>query len=222
MCGWATNRMRTQVRVPADPVTNARAGGDPFVAPPARDDWPSEPAGQAHDIDELRGLPVDPDIDTAQHRPGRPHDQARVKPPPRSRWPRIRWATVAAVFVGGFFGGVTRYGLGLAWPTPAGTFPWVVWTVNTSGAFVLGLLLVVAMEVLPPTTYVRAVLGTGFCGALTTFSSVATGVDQLAAHGHEAVAAGYVAASLAAGLAAASFGVSVARSIAAYRQKGPA
>ena len=29
-----------------------------------------------------------------------------------------------------------------AWPTPAGGFPWAIWLVNTTGAFVLGLVLV--------------------------------------------------------------------------------
>lgn len=137
----------------------------------------------------------------------------------RRRRPRIHWATVAAVAGGGFFGGLARYGLVLAWPATAGTFPWAVWTVNTSGAFILGLLVVVVMEALPPTKYVRAILGTGFCGALTTFSSVATDVDQLAAHGHAALAAGYVAGSVGAGLAAASVGTVAGRSIAAYLKK---
>ncbi len=91
---------------------------------------------------------------------------------------------------------------------------------NTSGALILGLLLVLVLEVLPPTRYVRALVGTGFCGALTTFSSVATGVDQLVAHGHAALAGGYVAGSLAAGLAAGSFGMTIGRSIAAHREKG--
>jgi len=39
-------------------------------------------------------------------------------------------------------------------------------------------------EVLPPTTYVRPLLGTGFCGAWTTFSSITASTDQLAAHEH--------------------------------------
>jgi CrcB protein len=154
-------------------------------------------------------LPIDPDLDAGPHRP------ARV----RSRWPRIHWATVAVVMIGGFAGGLTRYGIGQAWPTPAGSFPWAIWVVNTGGAFMLGLLLVVVLEVLPPTRYVRALVGTGFCGALTTFSSVVTGVDQLAAHGHAGLAAGYVFASLIAGLAAAFIGIAIGRSMAGRRDK---
>jgi fluoride exporter len=137
----------------------------------------------------------------------------------RSRWHRVGWATVLAVAVGGFFGGLARYGLQFAWPTPRGGYPWAIWTVNTIGSFILGLLLVVVTDVLPPTRYVRALIGTGFCGALTTFSSVAVDVDQLAAHGQAALAVGYLAASLAAGLAAAFLGIVAGRSIAHYRAR---
>jgi CrcB protein len=169
---------------------------------------PETPA-QADRADAFRAVPVDLDLDEAARR-GRD----------RSRWPRIHWATVAAVAVGGFAGGLARYGIGLAWPTPVGEFPWAIWVVNTSGAFILGLVLVVVLEVLPPTRYVRALVGTGFCGALTTFSSVAADGDQLAAHGHAGLAVGYVLASVAAGLAAALIGIALGRTMAAHRETG--
>jgi fluoride exporter len=168
-----------------------------------------------------RDLPFDPDLDTAEDRRHRPAAAAGpFAARRRSRWPRIHWLTVAAVAAGGFLGGLARYLVGLALPTTPGTFPWAVFLVNTAGAFILALLLILVLEVLPPTTYVRPLLGTGFCGALTTFSSVAVAVDQLATDGHTGTAVGYVAASLAAGLAAASFGIVLGRSIAAQRQKG--
>lgn len=181
----------------------------------------SRPTGRTDTPDQLGDLPIDPDIDAAEdHRPSRRASGGPFAPLPRSRWPRIHWASVAMVGVGGFAGGLVRYGVGLGWPTPAGTFPWATFTVNTAGAFILATLLVLVLEVLPPTTYLRPALGTGFCGALTTFSSVAVSVDQLAAHGHADVAASYVIVSLVAGLAAASFGIVLGRSIAASRAKG--
>lgn len=175
------------------------------------------------DVDDEWELPLDPDVDTAEDRRHRASRDATADPfagRRRSRWPRIHWLTVAAVAAGGFIGGLVRYLVGLGMPTPTGTFPWAIFTVNTAGAFILALLLVLVLEVLRPTTYVRPLLGTGFCGALTTFSSVATGVDELAADGHLALATGYVVASLLAGLAAASFGIVLGRSIAAHREKG--
>ncbi len=188
------------------------------MAEPAGDHWPTSRSDEVAGPDSRRRLPIDPDL-------AQPGDEPDVPAPdsprlPRSRWPRIHWTTVAVVAAGGFVGGLARYGIGLAWPTPSGRFPWAIWTVNTSGALILGLLLVLVLEVLPPTRYVRALVGTGFCGALTTFSSVATGADQLAAHGHAALAVGYVIASLAAGLAAAALGMTIGRSIAPYREKG--
>ncbi len=172
-------------------------------------------------MDELRDLPLDPDLAGAATRPADPAARAggAIAGGRRSRWPRLQWRIVGAVASGGFAGGIVRYGAGLAWPTRVGTFPWSVFAVNTAGAFILAVLLVLVLEVLPPTTYLRPVLGTGFCGALTTFSSVVTAVDQLAVHGHPGLAAGYLAASVAAGLAAASFGVLTGRSVAAYQHK---
>lgn len=155
-------------------------------------------------------LPLDPDVQ---------REPTAFAAAPRPRWPRIDLRLVAAVAVGGFVGGLVRYAVGEAWPTPSGTFPWATFGVNTAGAFVLALLVVLVLEVLPPTRYVRALVGTGFCGALTTFSSVATGVDQLVAHGHAGVAVVYVVASLAAGLAAGLLGLGLGRGLARARRR---
>jgi CrcB protein len=79
------------------------------------------------------------------------------------------------------------------------------------------LLLVVVNDVLPPTTYVRPLLGTGFCGAWTTFSAITASTDQLAAHGHATTAGLYLVGSLAVGLVAALAGLLTGRSLARYR-----
>jgi fluoride exporter len=176
------------------------------------------PVGLNSDLGEL---PLDPDLEQEEddrHGPTKPQS-GPFDTDRRSRWPRIHWRSVAVIGAGAFVGGLTRYGIGLAWTAPSGTFPWATFAINTSGAFVLALLLVLVLEVLPPTTYLRPALGTGFCGAYTTFSSVATASDQLIAHGHANVAAGYMAASLFTGLAAASFGIVIGRSIAANQAR---
>jgi CrcB protein len=65
-----------------------------------------------------------------------------------------------------------------------------------------------------PTRYWRFLLGTGFCGALTTFSTFQVETIRLAKDGHPATALAYAAASLAAGMA-----VAVAASVVARRRR---
>jgi CrcB protein len=132
------------------------------------------------------------------------------------RRPRLPPRVLAVVFAGGVAGGLARYAVASAWPAPRHGFPWATFTVNTSGALALTLLIVVLAEIWAPRRYLRPLLGTGFLGAYTTFSSVVTETDLLAAHGHARTAALYLTGSLLAALGAASFGLLLGRAIAAY------
>lgn len=165
-------------------------------------------------------LPLDPDLDAAEdalhHRGSVVGPFERTRP---GRWPRLEARLLAVVFAGGVGGGLARYGVTQAWPTPAGGFPWSTFVVNTAGAFALALLLVVLTEMWAPHRYLRPLLGTGFLGALTTFSSVTAAGDQLAAHGHGTTAVIYLTASVLAGLGAASFGLLLGRAFAAGRHR---
>lgn len=144
-------------------------------------------------------------------------EPARPVAPPR--WPRLHPAALAAVFAGGCAGGLARYALTRAWPAPAGGFPWATFAINTSGALALALLLALATEVLPPGTMLRPLLGTGFCGAWTTFSSVAASCDLLVSHGRATTAMLYLAASVIAGLLAAAAGLAGGRMVGAARHR---
>jgi CrcB protein len=146
-------------------------------------------------------LPIDPDIESD-------NDNA-------SRWPRIEPGVLLAVFIGGVLGGLARYGIGRAAPPRVDGFPWDIFAINVVGAFALAVLLVLLLEVFPPTRYARPVLGTGFIGAFTTFSSLATATDQLLAHGDAVVAILYTFGSLFGGLAAAVLGLACGRAIGA-------
>lgn len=155
-------------------------------------------------------LPIDPDRGSAPRASGASRRRAGSPAP---------WRVLAAIAVGAFAGGLARYGLGLAFPAPHGAFPAATFAINVSGSFVLALLIVCVLEIWPPTTYIRPLIGTGFCGAFTTFSTWMVGVDQLVAGHHEASAAWYLVGSLIAGLAATSFGLTSGRAVVAYRRR---
>jgi fluoride exporter len=92
-------------------------------------------------------------------------------------------------------------------------FPWGTLTVNVVGSFVLGLLTSVATRGPVPAGVVAAV-GTGFCGALTTYSTFSYETLRLAEEGAGLEAVGNVLASIAAGLGAAALGWAVGAAVA--------
>jgi len=109
---------------------------------------------------------------------------------------------LAAVFVGGAVGTVARAAVGtLAVPDP-GHWPWPTFAVNIVGAFLLGYFTTRLLERLPLSSYRRPSLGTGLCGGLTTFSTMQVETLKMIEAHHYGLAAGYTAASIAAGLAA--------------------
>lgn len=110
-----------------------------------------------------------------------------------------------------------RYLVTQHWAVSSSSFPWPTFGVNMAGAFVLALLVVLVSDVLPASTHLRPLIGTGFCGALTTFSSVVVATDELVAHGHTGVAVLYLVATVACGLAVAGAGLAIGRAVAATR-----
>jgi len=82
--------------------------------------------------------------------------------------------------------------------------PWGTMTVNVLGSFVLGLVLSAALTATSPSGV--ALLGTGFCGAFTTFSTFALESVRLVESGSTRTAFLNIGLSLALGLAAVTFG----------------
>jgi len=126
---------------------------------------------------------------------------------------------LGAIALGGFLGGEARYLLGLAFPTARDGFPATTFAINVSGSFILALLLVLILEVWPPTKYLRPLLCTGFCGAYTTFSTWMVDTDKLISAGRYGLAAADLFGSLAAGLAATTLGLACGRAVIAYRAR---
>jgi CrcB protein len=124
---------------------------------------------------------------------------------------RIDGRELAAVFGGGFLGAVARAGLVEALPHDASEWPWATFLVNVAGAFALGYLVTRLQERLPLSAYRRPFLGTGLCGALTTFSSMQLELLRMLDGRHLALAAGYAAASVVAGFLAVAAATNLVR-----------
>ena len=125
------------------------------------------------------------------------------------RRPDVR--ELAAIFAGGAVGALLRVGLIETGAAGAPRWPWITFAVNTAGAFALGYFVTRLQERLPLSAYRRPLLGTGFCGALTTFSTVQVELlEMLDAHRY-GLAAGYLCASIAFGYAAIHLGTALVR-----------
>ncbi|MFI7361924.1 fluoride efflux transporter CrcB [Streptomyces sp. NPDC050149] len=88
-------------------------------------------------------------------------------------------------------------------------FPWGTFTVNVSGCLVLGLL-TGAVAAGAASSHLQLLLGTGLCGALTTYSTFSYETLRLAEGGARFYAAANAVASVVAGLGAAFAGVALA------------
>jgi CrcB protein len=124
---------------------------------------------------------------------------------------RVDRRELAAVFAGGFAGALARAGLVEALPPAAGEWPWATFVANVAGAFALGYFTTRLQERLPLSAYRRPLLGTGLCGALTTFSTVQLELLRMLDAGRAGLAAGYALASVAAGFAAVAVATNLVR-----------
>jgi len=89
-------------------------------------------------------------------------------------------------------------------------FPWGTFAVNVTGCLILGLLTGAAAAGAAG-SHLQLLLGTGLCGALTTYSTFSYETLRLAGTGARFYAAANVTASLVAGLGAAFAGVALAQ-----------
>lgn len=151
-------------------------------------------------------LPMDPDIGTDARSPRPLH---------------LRLSALAAVFVGGMFGTAARYGLESALPHRSPDWPVATFAINIVGAFVLGLVLETLSMRGPDVgarQRVRLLLGTGFCGAFTTYSTFALETVMLARDGEGGTAIAYAVTTVILGVLAAWAGIVVGAGVHARRR----
>jgi CrcB protein len=114
------------------------------------------------------------------------------------------------VIVAGAIGAPSRYLLdGFVQDRVSGAFPWGTFVINMTGSVVLGFLTGLALYHGFPDTP-RIILGTGFCGAYTTFSTWTFETVRLVEEDALREAALNAGMSLVVGMAAAAAGLALA------------
>jgi fluoride exporter len=103
-----------------------------------------------------------------------------------------------AIAAGGALGALGRVALVQALPVSRG-WPWATYAANMLGALLLGYFLTRLQERLPVSTLRRPLLGTGLCGALTTFSTMQLELVRMTERHDYGLASAYLAASVAGG-----------------------
>lgn len=114
---------------------------------------------------------------------------------------------LGAIFLGGALGTLLRAGMLESMGEGAPDWPWATFVVNVVGAFLLGAF----VTALPPRTRYRPLLTTGFCGALTTFSTLQVELLAMLEAGDPGIAAGYLGGSVLAGYLGVQLAVSAMR-----------
>jgi CrcB protein len=124
------------------------------------------------------------------------------------------------VAIGSAVGGVIRYLLGGAIQRAlAASFPVGTLVINVTGSALLGFIFRYALETPAVTPEIRALLGVGFCGGYTTFSTFSYETLTLLEDGDWRRAGLYVGVSLLGSVLAAFLGFMAARELIALRTR---
>jgi fluoride exporter len=106
---------------------------------------------------------------------------------------------LGAIFAGGVVGALLRVALLQTHAGAAPGWPWVTFAENVVGTFLLAYFATRLQERLPLSAYRRPLLGTGFCGAFTTFSTMQLELLEMLDRHRYGLALAYAASSLALG-----------------------
>jgi fluoride exporter len=120
---------------------------------------------------------------------------------------------LAAVFAGGGLGALARAALNTVVVRDPHHWPWSTFTVNIVGAFLVGYFTTRLLERLPLSSYRRPLLGTGFCGGVTTFSTMQVETLTMIEHGHWTMAVVYTVTSIVLGFLAVHLATALVRRV---------
>ncbi len=114
-----------------------------------------------------------------------------------------------AVGLAGAVGAVARYLLdGAVQDRTSGTFPFGTLTVNIVGSLILGLMAGAALRYAGTST-AKTIIGTGFCGGLTTWSAASWEAVRLADEDSTRAALTFTLTNLALSLGAGAIGLAI-------------
>lgn len=122
------------------------------------------------------------------------------------------------VGAGGLAGTLCRYGLSEMVALPASGFPVAILLINLMGCLFLGWFLTYGLRSTRISAETRLLIGTGFTGAFTTFSTFTVDTVKLFSQGHMLVAALYVMLSVTGGLFMSLIGVWLGRTMGSARE----
>lgn len=124
------------------------------------------------------------------------------------------------VFVGGGLGAATRALIVQALASWATVLPLPILLVNVAGAFVLGIIFILADETELLQAETRLFLAVGILGGFTTFGTFAWGTDSLLSNGKTVAALVYAAASVAGAVLAVTLGLFAGRELVDQLERG--
>lgn len=104
--------------------------------------------------------------------------------------------TLLAVAGGGACGALARFGIAKIPFLSQSAFPWMTLTANLIGAVIIGFIAGAMMTSHKLSPNQQALLKTGFCGALTTFSTFSLETLTMFDHGKYVLALTYIVASV--------------------------
>ena len=118
---------------------------------------------------------------------------------------------LAVISIGGGLGALARFAVSRCWSSPPGHVPWATMTINATGCFLIGVLMVLIIEVWVAHRLLRPFLGVGVLGGYTTFSTYAVDLRGLLVDGRYIPAFAYLFGTVVAALVAVLAGVTLTR-----------